>query len=172
MITSPLLARFGISFRLDYYPAEDLMKIVQRSAKLLKLSVESKGPTEIARRSRGTPRVANRLLRRVRDYAQVKGDGTISESISKLALDSLEVDEKGLDDMDKRILRVILEKFGGGPVGIKTLAMAVGEEAETLEEVYEPFLLREGFLEKTLRGRMITQLARQHLDFESPENLF
>jgi Holliday junction DNA helicase RuvB len=172
MITSPLLARFGISFRLDYYSPEDLERIVRRSAKLLKLPVQKNGPMEIARRARGTPRVANRLLRRVRDYAQVKGDGTVSPEIAKLALDSLEVDELGLDDMDTRILRVIVEKYGGGPVGIKTLAMAVGEDAETLEEVYEPFLIREGFIEKTLRGRAATDLARRHLGFKGEDALF
>ncbi len=172
MITSPLLARFGISSRLDYYPTEELVQIVQRSARLLKLPVHEDGPREIARRARGTPRVANRLLRRVRDFAQVKGDGSITSSIARMALDSLQVDERGLDDMDKRILRAIVEKFGGGPVGIKTLAMAVGEEAETIEEVYEPFLLREGFLEKTLRGRVATRLAREHLGLENRESLF
>ncbi len=163
MITSPLLSRFGISFRLDYYSVGELKRIVKRSARILEVEIHEDAAHEIARRSRGTPRIANRLLRRVRDYAQIKGDGTITLDIAKYALDMLNVDERGLDDMDKRILLTLIEKFDGGPVGIKTLAMAVGEDAETIEEVYEPYLLREGFIQRTPRGRIATPNAYQHL---------
>ncbi len=163
MITSPLLSRFGISFRLDYYSVGELKRIVKRSARILEVEIHEDAAHEIARRSRGTPRIANRLLRRVRDYAQIKGDGTITLDIARYALDMLNVDERGLDDMDKRILLTLIEKFDGGPVGIKTLAMAVGEDAETIEEVYEPYLLREGFIQRTPRGRIATPNAYQHL---------
>ncbi len=163
MITSPLLSRFGISFRLDYYSVGELKRIVKRSARILEVEIHEDAAHEIARRSRGTPRIANRLLRRVRDYAQIKGDGTITLDIARYALDMLNVDERGLDDMDKRILLTLIEKFDGGPVGIKTLSMAVGEDAETIEEVYEPYLLREGFIQRTPRGRIATPNAYQHL---------
>ncbi|RKZ01522.1 MAG: Holliday junction branch migration DNA helicase RuvB [Candidatus Hydrothermota bacterium] len=163
MITSPLISRFGIHFRLDYYSVDELAAIVLRSAKILGCVIEEKAAFELAKRSRGTPRIANRLLKRVRDYAQVMGDGTITLEIAKYALQMLDVDEKGLDDMDKRILLVLIEKFNGGPVGIKTLSMAVGEEPETIEEVYEPYLIREGFIKRTPRGRVATPLAYEHL---------
>lgn len=166
LLTSPLISRFGMSFRLDYYSVEDLYKIVLRSAKILNVKIEDEGAMEIARRSRGTPRVANRLLRRVRDYAEVKSNGVIDHNIAVYALNNLDVDEKGLDEMDKRILRTIIEKFNGGPVGIKTLAHAVSEDPGTIEEVYEPFLLREGFLKRTTRGRVATHLAYKHLGYE------
>ncbi len=163
MITSPLMSRFGISFRLDYYTVDELQMIVERSARILGVEIQPEAAHEIARRSRGTPRIANRLLRRVRDYAQIRGDGTITIEIARYALDMLNVDHRGLDDMDKRILLTLIEKFDGGPVGIKTLAMAVGENAETIEEVYEPFLLREGLLKRTPRGRVATPGAYEHL---------
>ncbi len=163
MITSPLMSRFGISFRLDYYTTGELQMIVERSARILGVEIREEAAHEIARRSRGTPRIANRLLRRVRDYAQIRGDGVITLEIARYALDMLNVDERGLDDMDKRILLTLIEKFGGGPVGIKTLAMAVGENVETIEEVYEPFLVREGFIQRTPRGRVATPNAYQHL---------
>ncbi len=166
LLTSPLISRFGMSFRLDYYTVEDLFKIVLRSAKILSVVVEEEGAMEIARRSRGTPRVANRLLRRVRDYAEVKSNGVIGREIATYALNNLDVDEKGLDEMDKRILKTIIEKFNGGPVGIKTLSHAVSEDPGTIEEVYEPFLLREGFIKRTSRGRIATPLAYKHLGYD------
>lgn len=162
MITSPMRARFGVVARIDFYPAEDLKTIVKRSAGILEVEIEEDGAYEIARRSRGTPRIANRLLRRVRDFAQIKADGRITKPVVTLALDALEVDERGLDDMDKRILTTIIGKFGGGPVGIGTLATAVGEEGETIEEIYEPYLVQEGFIERTPRGRVATELAQKH----------
>jgi len=163
LLTSPLRARFGVVGRLDYYCSEDLLQIVKRSAKILQIEIDNDGATEIARRSRGTPRVANRLLRRVRDFAQVRASGRIDRETAKMALAALNVDEVGLDDMDKRILSVVVEKFKGGPVGINTLAVAVGEEGETIEEVYEPFLIMEGFLNRTPRGRTATPRAYEHL---------
>ncbi len=166
MITSPLLARFGMSFRLDFYSVDELTCIVKRSARLLSIEITDEGAREIAKRSRGTPRIANRLLRRVRDFAEVEGNGIITPEIAVFAMDRLEVDEKGLDEMDKRILLAIIEKFNGGPVGLKTLSLAVGEEPETIEEVYEPFLLREGFIKRTPRGRVATELAYRHLGVE------
>jgi Holliday junction DNA helicase RuvB len=162
MITSPMRARFGVVARIDFYPAEDLKTIVKRSAGILEVEIDEDGAFEIARRSRGTPRIANRLLRRVRDFAQIKADGRITMDVVTLALEALEVDERGLDDMDKRILTTIIGKFGGGPVGIGTLATAVGEEGETIEEIYEPYLVQEGFIERTPRGRVATELAQQH----------
>ena len=160
LLTSPLRARFGITNRLDYYSMEQLRGIVIRSARILGIQIdEENGATEIARRSRGTPRIANRLLKRARDFAQVKGDGVITREIADMALNALEVDERGLDDMDKRILTCILEKYGGGPVGVNTLAIAVGEEAGTIEEVYEPYLIQEGYLQRTPRGRELTPLG-------------
>lgn len=172
MLTSPLLSRFGMTFRLDYYSIEELKNIVRRSAQILGTTIQEEGVTEIAKRGRGTPRVVNRLLRRVRDYADIKNDGIITGKISKYALDMLNVDGKGLDEMDKRILEVIVYKFGGGPVGIKTLSMAVGEEAETIEEVYEPYLIREGFIKRTLKGRIATEFAFAHLGVKRGTSLF
>ncbi len=171
MLTSPLLARFGISMRLDYYSYEEIKSIVERSARILGVEITADGASEIARRSRGTPRIANRLLRRVRDFAQVKGDGVINKEIAKYALDMLEVDEAGLDDMDKRILKTIIEKFNGGPVGIKTLSISVGEDIETIEEVYEPYLIRQGFIKRTPRGRIATPKAYEHMKLYGNANL-
>ncbi|MCA0448044.1 MAG: Holliday junction branch migration DNA helicase RuvB [Bacteroidetes bacterium] len=166
LLTAPLRARFGINFRLDYYDHDLLYKIINRSAGLLKVPIHPDGAMEIAKRSRGTPRIANRLLRRTRDFAQIKGDGTIGREIADIALQALDVDNLGLDEMDKRILTTLYEKFNGGPVGISSLAVAVGEEAGTLEEVYEPYLIQEGYLVRTARGREITKLARQRLGFK------
>ncbi len=162
MLTPPMRARFGIVERLNYYPVEDLEQIITRSAEVMRVDVDDAGAVELARRSRGTPRVANRLLRRVRDYAQVKADGRISKDVADAALIMLDVDEFGLDDMDARVLRTIIEKFEGGPVGISTIAAAVGEDASTIEEVYEPFLVQNGFLQRTPRGRMATPQAYRH----------
>jgi len=172
MITSPLLARFGMSFRLDFYTVEELSLIVKRSARLLDVEITDEGAREIAARSRGTPRIANRLLRRVRDFAEVEGNGVITLEIAHFALERLEVDERGLDEMDKKILLAIIEKFNGGPVGIKTLSLAVGEEPETIEEVYEPYLLREGFIKRTQRGRVATELAFRHFGIKAGGSLF
>ncbi|MEL6606669.1 MAG: Holliday junction branch migration DNA helicase RuvB [Bacteroidota bacterium] len=168
LLTAPLRARFGINARLEYYDAALLTKIVQRSGQLLATQIEPEATYEIARRSRGTPRIANNLLRRTRDFAQIKGDGTVTKAIAQLALEALDVDEHGLDEMDNRILTTIIEKFGGGPVGISTIATACGEEAETVEEVYEPFLIQEGYLQRTPRGRMATPKAYQHLRLPMP----
>lgn len=164
LLTSPLRARFGINSRLEYYDAALLSKILIRSAKILDTPIEEDGAYEIARRSRGTPRIANNLLRRTRDFAQVKGTGIITVDIAKFALSALNVDQDGLDEMDNRILSTIIEKFKGGPVGLSTIATAVGEEAETIEEVYEPFLIQEGFLKRTARGREATEKAYKHLN--------
>jgi len=163
LLNAPLRDRFGIVERLSFYEKPALVTILLRSAKLLGTEVTEGGAQEIAKRCRGTPRIANRLLKRVRDYAQVKGDGTITQELANYALDQLEVDHLGLDDMDRRILTLIHEKFTGGPVGIDTLSAALSEEKDTLEEVYEPFLIQEGLLQKTPRGRVITELARRHL---------
>ncbi len=163
LLSAPLLTRFGIRERLDYYNAADLEKIVLRSANLLNVAIEPAGAHEIARRSRGTPRIVNNLLRRVRDYAQVRGDGRITSQIADLALAMLEIDQNGLDEMDKRILEAIIVKFGGGPVGVNSLAVAVGEEPDTIEEVYEPYLIMEGFLNRTPQGRIATELSYQKL---------
>lgn len=163
LLTSPLRARFGITSRLEYYDAVLLKKIVKRSAEILRIEIDDDAANEIARRSRGTPRIANALLRRVRDFAQVKGNGRIDLTISHLALTALNVDQHGLDEMDNRILQCIIEKFKGGPVGITTIATAVGEESGTIEEVYEPFLIQEGYLKRTPRGREATELAYSHL---------
>jgi Holliday junction DNA helicase RuvB len=168
MLTPPMRARFGIEMRLNYYPAEDLELIVHRTAEVLKVAIVPEGATELSCRSRGTPRIANRLLRRVRDYAQVKGNGTITRDIARDALQLLEVDQFGLDDMDARILKSIIEKFDGGPVGINTIAAAVGEDASTIEEVYEPFLVQNGFLQRTPRGRMATATAYRHFGYTPP----
>jgi len=167
-LTPPMRARFGIVERLSFYSPEELVRIVTRSADILGIPTEPGGALEIARRSRGTPRVANRLLRRVRDYAEVKADGRITESVAAAALGRLNVDEFGLDDMDARILTTIIEKFGGGPVGLGTVAVAVGEDAGTLQDVYEPYLIQQGFLERTPRGRCATALAYQRFGLTPP----
>jgi len=163
MLTGPLRSRFGFVARLDFYPVDDLCLILRRSASVLQARLTDEGAHEIARRSRGTPRIANRLLRRVRDYAQVRASGTIDGPVASDALDLLAVDRQGLDEMDLRILGTILSKFGGGPVGLSTVAASVGEEAETIEEIYEPYLVKEGFLERTPRGRVATDRAADHL---------
>lgn len=170
LLTAPLRSRFGVVSRLDYYAPEELFIVVGRSAGLLGVELDDEGGMEIARRSRGTPRIANRLLRRTRDFAEVKGRGIITKDIAQLALRALEVDEFGLDEMDKRILLTIIEKFGGGPVGVNTVAVAVGEEAGTIEEVYEPFLIQQGFLQRTPRGREATELAYRHFGFSRGKN--
>jgi Holliday junction DNA helicase RuvB len=163
LLTSPLRARFGITLRLEYYPAELLDRIVKRSAQILKVEIEEKASYEIAKRSRGTPRIANALLRRVRDFAQIKAKGKIDMEVARYALQALNVDESGLDEMDNKILTSIIEKFSGGPVGLTTIATAVGEEAGTIEEVYEPYLIMEGYLKRTPRGREATEKAYKHL---------
>ena len=168
LLTAPLLSRFGIKSRLEYYPAPVLQKIIERSAGILEVKVDSSAAGEIARRSRGTPRIANGLLRRVRDFAQVLNDGIVDLGITQHALKALNVDEHGLDEMDNRILLAIIEKFKGGPVGITTIATAVGEESGTIEEVYEPFLIQEGFLQRTPRGREATAKAYEHLGKKRP----
>ncbi|MDP3774854.1 MAG: Holliday junction branch migration DNA helicase RuvB [Gemmatimonadales bacterium] len=168
LLTPPMRARFGMVERLSFYPPEDLTTIVTRSAGIMGVTTDADGASEIARRSRGTPRVANRLLRRVRDYALVRADGVITCDVAKQALARLDVDEFGLDDMDARILTTIIEKFEGGPVGLGTVAVAVGEDAGTLEEVYEPFLIQQGFLQRTPRGRMATAAAYRHFGFAVP----
>ncbi len=169
LLTAPLRARFGITNRLDYYVVADLQHIVLRSAEILAIAIDAgEGAAEIARRSRGTPRIANRLLRRARDFAQVRGTGVITQDIADFALNALEVDEHGLDEMDKRILLCMLEKYSGGPVGINTLAIAVGEEAGTIEEVYEPYLIQEGYIKRTPRGRELTEIAYTLLDRTRP----
>ena len=170
MLTAPMRARFGIEQRLNYYSPEDLEQIVRRTGEVLKVEIESAGAREIARRSRGTPRVANRLLRRVRDYAQVRAGGVITEDVARAGLAMLDVDQFGLDDMDARILRAIIEKFDGGPVGVATISAAIGEDASTLEEVYEPFLVQQGFLQRTPRGRCATPHAFRHLGLRPPED--
>ena len=163
LLTAPLRARFGINLHLEYYDADVLAKIIIRSARLLNIPIDEKSAYEIASRSRGTPRIANALLRRVRDFAQVKGNGNIDTKIAKVALEALNIDKYGLDEIDNKILTTIIDKFKGGPVGINTIATAVGEEAGTVEEVYEPFLIKEGFLKRTPRGREVTELAYKHL---------
>jgi holliday junction DNA helicase RuvB len=168
LLTPPMRARFGLVERLGFYPAEHLGHIVRRSAGILQVPIEEDGAAEIARRSRGTPRVANRLLRRVRDYAQVRADGRITAAVADAALARLNVDEFGLDDMDARILTTIIEKFGGGPVGLGTVAIAVGEDAGTLQDVYEPYLIQQGFLERTPRGRCATALAYRRFGLTPP----
>ena len=163
LVTKPLLSRFGIVHRLDFYPIEDLEQIVGRSAKILGIAMEARGGEEIARRSRGTPRVANRLLRRVRDFAQVRAQGKITRPVAEHALEMLEVDSYGLDEMDRKLLLTIIDKYGGGPVGVNTIAASVSEEADAIEEVYEPYLMQMGFLNRTPRGRVATELAYKHL---------
>jgi len=175
LLTSPLRARFGINSRLEYYQVDLLSKIVNRSSSILDISIAKDAASEIARRSRGTPRIANALLRRVRDFAQIKGDGNIEMKITQYSLNALNVDQHGLDEMDNRILSAIIDKFKGGPVGLTTIATAVGEQAGTIEEVYEPFLIMEGYLMRTPRGRQATELAFKHLGKVRPTeqgNLF
>lgn len=165
-LTAPLRDRFGVILRLELYSAEELCSIVERSAGILGIAVESEGAWEIASRSRGTPRIANRLLRRVRDFAQVKADGIITREVADSSLDSLEIDKLGLDSVDRRMLRSIIEHYGGGPVGLDTLAVTINEESVTLEDVYEPYLMQQGFLARTPRGRCVTQKAYSHLGIE------
>jgi Holliday junction DNA helicase RuvB len=167
-ITAPLRSRFGIIHRLDYYKDEDLKKIIFRSAGLMKVNIDDEGAAQIALRSRGTPRVANRLLRRVRDYVDVRGRESITGPEARYALDMMEVDAMGLDDVDRKILTTIIENFGGGPVGISTIAAAIDEDKDTIESIYEPFLMRIGYLERTLRGRKLTDRAYRHLGFTPP----
>jgi Holliday junction DNA helicase RuvB len=168
MLTAPMRARFGIEQRLNYYPPEDLQQIVKRTAEVMNAPIDEGGAEEIAKRSRGTPRVANRLLRRIRDYAQVKHDGTITRAVANQALALLDVDIFGLDDMDARILKTIIEKFDGGPVGVNTIAAAIAEDPITIEEVYEPFLVQNGFLQRSPRGRVATAQAYRHFGFTPP----
>jgi Holliday junction DNA helicase RuvB len=168
LLTAPMRSRFGITFRLEYYTTEVLKKIILRSATILKTPIDNQGALEIAKRSRGTPRIANALLRRVRDFAQIKGDGTINLEMAQYSLRALNIDEHGLDEMDNQILSAIIEKFGGGPVGITTIATAVGEEAGSIEEVYEPFLIQEGYIKRTPRGREATEKAYRHLGKTMP----
>ena len=169
MLTAPLRDRFGVVAHLDYYSPEELMLIVLRSAKLLKVEIDGEGAYQLARRSRGTPRLANRLLKRVRDFAQVRYDGKITEEVASVALDLLDVDQYGLEMLDRRILTTMITKFAGGPVGLETLAASIGEDAGTIEDVYEPFLLKNGFINRTPRGRMVTPLAYRHLGYPEPE---
>jgi Holliday junction DNA helicase RuvB len=168
LLTAPMRARFGITMLLDYYDVPTLMGIIKRSASILEVEIDDAGAKEIARRSRGTPRIANALLRRIRDFAQIKGDGHIDLAISQYGLEALNVDSSGLDEMDNRILTTIIEKFKGGPVGISTIATAVGEEAGTIEEVHEPFLIMEGFIQRTARGREATAKAYKHIGVVPP----
>lgn len=167
LITSPLQARFGIVNRLDFYGAEVLSEIVQRSADVLEAPIDRRGADEIARRSRGTPRIANRLLRRVRDFAQIEGDGRIDRAAARRALDQLEVDEHGLDEIDRRLMKLLIEQYDGGPAGVKALAASLGEDEGTIEDIYEPYLIQQGFLQRTRRGRMATRKAYSHLGLES-----
>ena len=169
-LTSPLRDRFGVLLRVDYYEPKDLFHIICRSADILDVKINDEGAMELAHRSRGTPRVANRILRRTRDYAQVKADGLISASVAKVALDQLGIDKIGLDDMDRRILSTLIDKFSGGPVGVKSLAVAIGEDATTIEDVYEPFLIKEGFMQRTSRGRVAQKAAFELLGIEIKTN--
>jgi len=168
LLTAPMRARFGINCHLDYYDINTLIKIVKRSAAILEIPITDEGASEIAGRSRGTPRIANALLRRIRDFAQIKGDGTIEVKIARYGLEALNVDDSGLDEMDNKILSTIIHKFKGGPVGISTIATAVGEESGTIEEVHEPFLIMEGYIQRTPRGREVTAKAYQHLGIVPP----
>lgn len=171
MLTNPLRDRFGIVTRLEFYSHDELAKIVLRSANLLEVQIQTDGAYEIARRARGTPRIANRLLRRVRDYAQVKSDGVVTDSIADAALKMLDVDQQGLDVMDRKLLEAVLEKFGGGPVGLDNLAAAIGEERDTIEDVLEPYLIQQGYLMRTPRGRVATMLAYQHFGLKAPSHM-
>lgn len=166
MLTSPLRDRFGFTARLEFYTVEELIQIIKRSAKILSIEIEDNGAYEIAKRSRGTPRIANRILKRIRDFAQVMGDGVITKEISEKGLDALDIDKEGLDFMDREILSVIIHKFQGGPVGIDTLSVAVGEEKDTIEDVYEPYLIQRGFISRTPRGRVATPLAYKYLNVD------
>jgi len=168
LLTAPMRARFGINCHLDYYDVQTLINIIKRSAGILEVPIDDEGAYEIARRSRGTPRVANALLRRIRDFAQIKGGGQIDQKIARYGLEALNVDEGGLDEMDNKILLAIIHKFNGGPVGISTIATAVGEEAGTIEEVHEPFLIMEGYIQRTARGREVTAKAYKHLGINQP----
>jgi holliday junction DNA helicase RuvB len=170
LLTTPLRDRFGVTHRLELYDPADLGRIVRRSARILDVAIDDRGAEAIASRSRGTPRVANRLLKRVRDYAEVRGAGSIDVAVATQALELLEVDAAGLDRLDREILRAICEKFGGGPVGLSTLSVAVGEEPDTIEDVYEPYLLQQGLLMRTPRGRVATDAAFAHLGLEAPRN--
>ncbi|MCX8028001.1 MAG: Holliday junction branch migration DNA helicase RuvB [Thermodesulfovibrionales bacterium] len=172
LLTSPLRDRFGMVIRLEFYGLEDLRKIVHRSARLLSVEISDEAATEIAKRARGTPRIANRVLKRVRDFAQVKSDGRIDMSITQEALNALEIDIHGLDEIDRRLLLTIIDRFNGGPAGIDAIAAALREDKETIEDVYEPYLLQEGFLERTSRGRVATRIAYQHLGRTIPQGLF
>jgi Holliday junction DNA helicase RuvB len=172
LLTSPLRDRFGIVNRLSFYSCSELETIIMRSAAILKVSIEKDAALEIAKRSRGTPRIANRLLKRIRDFAQVLGDGKINLAITRSSLLSLDVDERGLDDMDRKLLLTLIEKFSGGPAGIDTIAASLREDRETIEDVYEPYLLQEGFLERTPRGRVATRNAFTHLGRDIPQGLF
>lgn len=166
MLTAPLRDRFGMVHHLEFYTVEELRKIIQHSAKILNVEIDPKGATELAKRSRGTPRLANRILKRVRDFAQVKYDGVITEEVAKIALDLMDVDKMGLDHIDRNILLTMIQKFNGGPVGLDTLAAAIGEDAGTIEDVYEPYLIKNGFLNRTPRGRMVTDFAYKHLGID------
>jgi Holliday junction DNA helicase RuvB len=168
LLTSPLRARFGIVHRLDFYAQQDIEEIVRRSARILGVSLENAAASELARRARGTPRIANRLLRRVRDYAQVRADGTITHDVAIAALKLLEVDEHGFDDIDRRLLRTIIDKFGGGPVGLGTISAAISEERDAIEDIYEPFLIQIGFLDRTPRGRVATARAYDYFGLNAP----
>ena len=167
MLTAPLRDRFGVVNKLEFYTEEELKTIILRSAKVLDVEIDGQGALEMARRSRGTPRLANRLLKRVRDFAQVKYNGVITAQVASYALDLLDVDRCGLDHVDRNLLLTIIEKFGGGPVGLDTLAAAIGEDAGTIEDVYEPFLIKNGFIQRTPRGRIATESAYQHLGIEN-----
>ena len=171
-LTSPLRDRFGIIAKLQYYTNEELVDIIKRTSRVLNIPIEDDASLELARRSRGTPRIANRLFKRVRDFALVEGDGIINLDITKRALERLKIDDKGLDDTDHQLLKAIIEKFNGGPVGIESVASSIGEEVTTIEDVYEPYLLQQGFIKRTPRGRMVTPLAYEHLKIEYQNNLF
>ena len=168
LLTAPLRDRFGVIHRLEFYSVEELKKIIIHSAKILNVEIDEKGAMELARRSRGTPRLANRILKRVRDFAQVKYDGKITKEVADVALDLMDVDKMGLDHIDRNMLITMMEKFGGGPVGLDTLAAAIGEDAGTIEDVYEPYLIKNGFINRTPRGRVVTELAYHHLGLEIP----
>ncbi len=170
LLTTPLRERFGVCHRLEHYPEMELAQIVTRSASIFRIEIDAAGALSIAARARGTPRIANRLLRRVRDYAEVRSDGAITAAVAAQALELFEVDDEGLERLDREILRIVVEKFGGGPVGLSTLAVAIGEEQHTLEEVYEPYLLKNGLIKRTPRGRVATALAYEHLGIELPSN--
>jgi Holliday junction DNA helicase RuvB len=172
LLTSPLRDRFGVICRLEFYDGEDLKKIAHRSARLLEIELHDDAADEISKRSRGTPRIANRILKRIRDFAQVKGDGFIDMKITQEALDALDVDTRGLDEIDRKLLLTIIEKFNGGPAGIEAIAATLREDRDTIEDVYEPYLLQEGLIERTARGRLATRLAYEHLGKKIPQGLF